>query len=86
MIMERDIELGKVGALEIKFDEGVASVSISAAVPGEVGIEGGAFVKCSSVTLIEKLFEAIEKKLPDHMDPIAETVKVIIINAVKAIK
>lgn len=82
---DKTIVLGDVGKIEIDFSHGKALVQLSAAVPGGVGIEGGAFVKCDAEQLINALFAAIEKKLPDSMDPIAEGVKVIVVQAVKAI-
>lgn len=84
--MEKDIALGSVGKVAIAFSEGLASVSLSVAVPGQVGISGGASVSCDSVALMDALFVAIESKLPVGADPIAETVKAILIEAVKAIK
>lgn len=83
---DKEIKLGEIGEIEIDFTSGLAMISLSAKVPGNIGIEGGAFIKCDAEQLINKLFEAIEKKLPDSVDPLAETVKMVIIGAVKAIK
>lgn len=84
--VDKVIELGQVGKIEIDFNKGVAKVSISAAVPGQVGLEGGAFIQCDAEQLVSAIAEAIKKKLPDAADPIADTVKVILIQALKAIQ
>lgn len=83
---DKTIALGSVGKIEIDFTAGVAKVAISAAVPGEVGLKGGAFIECDAEMLVTALAKAIEVKLPDSADPIAETVKNILIMALKAIK
>lgn len=85
-LMEKVIPIGEIGKLDIDFSAGIAKVSIEAKAPGDVGISGGAFVVCDAEMLINKLFVAIESKLPDNVDPIAETVKMIIVQAVKSIK
>jgi len=83
--MEKDVKLGTVGDVDLKLEKGIATISISAAVPGDAGIEGGAFVKCDAEKLLGKLFAEIEAKSPAGAVPIEETVKAIIIQAVKAI-
>lgn len=83
---DKTIDLGTVGKLELDFSEGVATVSVSAAVPGSVGVEGGAFIKCDAEQLINKLFEVIEKKSSPGAVAIEEGVKEILVSAVKAIK
>lgn len=84
--MEKDIALGSVGSVDISFSAGLAKVALDVAVPGQVGVSAGAFVQCDSVALMNALFAAIESKLPASADPIAETVKAILIQAVQAIK
>lgn len=82
---DKEIQLGSVGELELDFTHGKARIALSAKVPGDVGVSGGAFIECDSEQLINKLFEALQKKLPDSVDPIADTVKLLLVNAVKAI-
>ncbi len=84
--VDKTIELGSIGKIEIDFSEGKALISLSAAVPGNVGIEAGAFIKCDAEKLVEAIAEAIKAKLPDAADPIAETVKDILVLALKTIK
>lgn len=82
---DKVVELGPIGKIELDFHNGLAYVKVSASVPGQVGVEGGAFVSCDSEKLIDALFAAIEKKLPAGATPLAEGVKAIIVGAVKSI-
>lgn len=82
---DKEVQLGEVGKVDFDFEKGIAIVSINAKIPGGIGIEGGAFIKCDSEQLLNAIFAAIEKKLPDTVDPIAEGLKAILVNAVKSI-
>lgn len=80
---DKEVKLGDVGELELDFHKGMVTIAISAKVPGEVGVEGGAFVKMDSEKMIKKLLEAIQKKLPAGAAPVADTVGGLLIAALK---
>ena len=83
--VDKTIPLGTVGKIELDFDKGIASVALTAEVPGQAGISGSVLVKCDSQQLIDAIFTAIEAKLPPSAKPIEEAVKAIIKQAVLAI-
>lgn len=82
---DKEIKLGEVGVLVLDFSAGVATIKLSAAVPGSVGLEGGAFVKCDSEMLIKALFAALKSKFPPGVAPMVAAVEAVLVQAVKAI-
>lgn len=85
MAVDKEIKLGSIGKVELDFSHGKAHISISAVAPGDLGVEGGSFVKCDAEKLIVALFAAIEAKSPPGAVMIEEVVKNLVITAVKAI-
>ena len=81
---DKEIPLGEIGKIEIDFHKGLASISLSAKLPGGIA-ESGAFIKMDSEMLLNAVFEAIKKKLPEGSAPLLEGVKGVLVGAVKAI-
>lgn len=86
--MEKDIKLGDVGAVSLVISGGKASISIQAqesAVGGAVQLQAQASAVVGADVLVGMLFDEIEKKSPAGVVPIEESVKAIVLAAVKAI-
>lgn len=83
--MEKDIKLGALGDLDVKLEAGVLSISVVAAVPGDLGVSAGAQIKCDSQVLLDKIFAAIEAKASPGVAVIEESVKGLIKKAAAAL-
>lgn len=82
---DKTIELGHVGKVVIDFHHGKASVSVSVAAPGDLGLAGQAGITCDAGQLVKALMDAIQKKLPPGASAIVEGVEVILVKAIQAI-
>jgi hypothetical protein len=69
--MEKEIQLGSVGDLDLKLDKGKARVEIKAAV-ADGAVSGGAFVEVGADVLVDKLKAAVEAKSPAALQPAEE--------------
>ena len=81
--MDKDIKLGTVGDVDFNFTAGKGKITLT--IPGADGVAAGAFVTADSEAMVNALFVAIEKALPPSALPIEESVKMIIISALKSI-
>lgn len=89
MTQEKKIPLGSVGEVDIKIEQGIATVSVGVKVltdeQGVAGAEAGAFAKVSTDILLDKIFAAIEAKSGPGIIPIEEGVKNILKMSAKSI-
>lgn len=63
--MESDVKLGNVGDLDLKFENGQASLTLNAKVPSFPGAEAGVVIKVDAVALVDLIAKAVDKALPN---------------------
>ncbi len=81
--MEKDIQLGSVGDLELKLSGGKATLTVKAAVPG-AALTAGLVIEMDASVLVDKLFDAIETALPAGK-PVEEAIKMAVKAALSSI-
>lgn len=87
--MEKDIPIGSVGGVKLTLAGGKAVVEVSAsekALNDAVQVQANASASVDAAVLVDMLFAEIEAKSPPGSVAIEEAVKLIVKNAVLAIK
>lgn len=76
-MVEKEVALGSVGALDLSFAHGKAQLAVKVDIP-QAALGASLAVSIDSLVLIDKLFEAIESASPDGAKLIEEQVKVVL--------
>lgn len=87
--MEKDIGLGSIGGVKLVLAGGKATVSIGvneSVLAGGIVAQANVSATLDASCLADLLFEAIEKASPLSVQPIEESVKLIIKEAIAAIQ
>lgn len=87
--MEKDIEVGKLGAVKLSLGAGKAVLSIAvgdSAAQNAVVVSASASASIDAGALVDMLFAEIEAKSPAGAKPIEDLVKLAVKNAILSIQ